>query len=113
MRTPRTLVLIAGFMYRYLFVIVEELGRMRASLAARAYRPRHALHAGPLGRVATAMFLRTYQRGERVHRAMLARGYDGEMPQLDRLVLRRADVAFAALLAGSLVAARIAAGFAA
>jgi cobalt/nickel transport system permease protein len=85
---------------------------MRASLAARAYRPRHALHAGALGRVASAMFLRTYGRGERVHRAMLARGYDGELPQLEPLVLRRSDIAFAALLAGSLVAARVAAGVA-
>jgi cobalt/nickel transport system permease protein len=110
MHSPLLLVMIAGFMYRYLFAIVEELGRMRASLAARAYRPRHALHAGALGRVATAMFLRTYGRGERVHRAMLARGFDGEVPQLEPLVLRRVDVAFAGLLAGSLILARITAG---
>ena len=60
MRVPRLLILIAAFMYRYLFVIVEEVGRMRAALAARGYRPRTALQAGALGRVATAMFLRTY-----------------------------------------------------
>ena len=40
MRVPKLLVLIAAFMYRYLFVIVEEAGRMRAALTARAYRPR-------------------------------------------------------------------------
>jgi cobalt/nickel transport system permease protein len=113
MRAPRLLVLIAGFMYRYLYVIVEEMGRMRASLAARAYRPRHALHAGPVGRMATAMFIRTYQRGERVHRAMLARGYDGEIRELEPLALRAVDLAFAALLVGSLLSARVIAGIAA
>jgi cobalt/nickel transport system permease protein len=108
MRVPRLLVLIAAFMYRYLFVIVEETGRMRAALAARAYRPRTALHAGALGRVATAMFLRTYARGERVYRAMLARGYGGTMPQLNPLVLRRADAAFVAAVVCLLIPLRVA-----
>jgi cobalt/nickel transport system permease protein len=109
MRVPRLLVLIAAFMYRYLFVIVEETGRMRAALAARAYRPSTALHAGALGRVATAMFLRTYARGERVYHAMLARGYSGRMPQLSPLVLRRADAVFVALVVAALVPLRVAA----
>jgi cobalt/nickel transport system permease protein len=99
MRVPRLLILIAGFMYRYLFLIVEEVGRMRAALVSRGYRPRHALQAGPMGRVASAMFLRTYGRAERVHQAMLARGYRGTMPQLVPLTLRRADVAFVAAVA--------------
>jgi cobalt/nickel transport system permease protein len=107
MRVPRVLVLIASFMYRYLFVIAEEAGRMRSALAARAYRPRTALHAGALGRVATAMFLRTYSRGERVYQAMLARGYDGRMPQLTPLVLRRADVLFVAGVLAVLVPLRV------
>jgi cobalt/nickel transport system permease protein len=107
LRVPRTLVLIAGFMYRYLFVIVEEVGRMRSALVSRGYRPRHALQAGPMGRVATAMFLRTYGRGERVHLAMLARGYRGAMPQLVPLALRRADVLFVALVVLALVPLRI------
>jgi cobalt/nickel transport system permease protein len=107
MRVPRLLVLIAAFMYRYLFVIVAEADRMRAALAARGYRPRTALQAGPMGRVATAMFLRTYARGERVHLAMLARGFRGAMPQLHPLALGRADVAFVATVALVLVPLRV------
>jgi cobalt/nickel transport system permease protein len=110
MRVPRLLVLTASFMYRYLFVIVEEAGRMRAALAARAYRPRTALHAGPLGRMATAMFLRTYSRGERVYHAMLARGYEGRMPYLTPLALRRADTLFVLGVLAALVPLRVAAG---
>jgi cobalt/nickel transport system permease protein len=113
MRAPRLLLLIASFMYRYLFVIVEEAGRMRAALAARAYRPRHALHAAAIGRMATAMFLRTFARGERVYHAMLARGYNGHLPQLTPSVLRRADVAFVALVLAALVPLRVALGVAA
>ena len=109
LRVPRLLVLIAGFMYRYLFVIADELGRMRAGLAARGYRPRTALGAGALGRLAAALFLRTYGRGERVHRAMLARGYAGAMPLAAPLVARRADVLFVVLVLAVLVALRVAA----
>ena len=69
---------------------------MRAALAARGYAPRHALQAAAIGRVATALFLRTYERAERVHLAMLARGWDQAMPRLDVLVFRRADALFLA-----------------
>jgi cobalt/nickel transport system permease protein len=110
MRVPRLLVLIAAFMYRYLFVIVEETGRMRAALAARGYRPRNALQAGPIGRMTTAMFLRTYSRGERVYNAMLARGYSGRMPYLTPLVVRRADLVFLGLVLAALIPLRLALG---
>ena len=106
LRAPRLFVLIAAFMYRYLFVIMDEARRMRAALAARGYRPRHALHASALGRVASAMFLRSYERGERVHLAMLARGWRQTMPRLDVLVLRRADAMFLAVLA-ALISLRV------
>jgi cobalt/nickel transport system permease protein len=102
-------VLIAGFMYRYLFVIVDETRRMRTALAARAYRPRHLLEVAALGRVVISMFLRTYDRGERVYVAMLARGYGGTMPRLDALALRRADLVFLAGLLTMLGAVRVAA----
>ena len=106
LRVPVVLVTIAALMYRYMFVVVEEVGRMRAALAARAYRPRSALHAGALGRVATTTFLRTHSRGERVYRAMLARGYRGQMPRLAPLVLGRADVLFVSLVLAALLPLR-------
>ena len=76
LKAPKLLVLIAAFMYRYLFTIIDEVQRMRAALAARGYAPRHALQAQAIGRVATALFLRTYERAERVHLAMVARGFN-------------------------------------
>jgi cobalt/nickel transport system permease protein len=107
LRAPRLLVLIAAFMYRYLFVIADEVARMRAALAARGYAPRHALQAAAIGRVATALFLRTYERAERVHLAMLARGWQQRMPRLDVLAYTRADALFLTALAGTLLSVRI------
>jgi cobalt/nickel transport system permease protein len=106
LRVPRVLTLIAAFMYRYLFVIVDEVQRMRAALVSRAYRPRHLLHTSAIGRVATALFLRTYTRSERVYLAMAARGYRGSMPELVGLHFGRVDAVFVAGMAIVLLGAR-------
>lgn len=108
LRVPRLLVLIASLMYRYAFVIAAELTRMRSALAARAYRPRHALQAAALGRMGAALFLRTYGRAERVHLAMLARGYTGAMPRATPLSLGPADAAFVALVLAAILPPRLA-----
>ena len=107
MRVPRLFVLIAGFVYRYLFVVVDEVQRMRAALAARGYRPRNALQAAAVGRVATALFLRTHARGERVYLAMLSRGYAGSVPALDSLRFGVADFAFFAAVAALILPIRV------
>jgi cobalt/nickel transport system permease protein len=107
LRAPALLVLIAGLMYRYLFVVAGEAGRLRTALAARGYRPRHALQAAALGRAATALFLRSHARAERVHLAMLARGYRQGAPRLETTALGRADALFLAVLAAALLPARV------
>jgi cobalt/nickel transport system permease protein len=109
LRVPNVLVLTAAFMYRYLGTIAGELRRMRIAQRARAYRPRRLWHAGALGRLGGALFVRSYSRGERVHLAMLARGFDGRISGLRPLVLRRADVLFVAAIAAGLLTARVAA----
>jgi cobalt/nickel transport system permease protein len=84
LKTPRLLVAIAGFMVRYLDLIAGELGRMRTAMAARGYRPRWLGQAGALGTAGGALFVRSFERGERVYQAMAARGFRGSMPGLHR-----------------------------
>ena len=96
MRVPRTLTLIAAFMYRYLFVIVDEVRRMRAARDARGYRPRTMLGDGAIGRIATALFLRSYARGERVYLAMLSAATTMPHAPPGAATFRRADVVFVA-----------------
>lgn len=110
MRVPKLVVAIAAFMYRYLFVISDEVRRMRAALASRGYRPRHLLQAGTLGRIVTVLFLRAHARGERVYLAMAARGYrgGGALPTLRQLRFGRVDALFVAVLAAGALGARVA-----
>ena len=83
LRMPDLIVQIMGFMLRYLDVVTAELGRMTTAMRSRGLDPRSPRHWPVLGRSLGALFIRSYERGERVHLAMLARGYDGRMPDLD------------------------------
>jgi cobalt/nickel transport system permease protein len=80
---------------------------MRTALAARGHRPRHLLHGGATGRLATALFLRAHSRGERVHVAMAARGWSGTPVRGAGRALTRADAMFLTALAGLPLAARV------
>ena len=77
LRLPAQLVLILGFMVRYTEVISGQLQAMRVGREARGFSGR-GLRAWPaLASTAGSLFVRSYERGERVHLAMLARGFDG------------------------------------
>ena len=93
---PHAFTSIAGFMIRYLDVIAAEAQRMRVARDSRAYDPRWIWQAKAFGASAGALFIRSYERGERVHLAMVSRGYTGRLPETD------AGGATAAMWAGTL-----------
>ncbi len=82
LRVPPTITAIASFMLRYLEVVAAELGRMRAAMTARGHDPRWLWQVRPLATASGALFVRAYERGERVHLAMQSRGFTGVMPRL-------------------------------
>jgi cobalt/nickel transport system permease protein len=82
LRVPAALTTIAGLMVRYLDVIADEASRMRVARLSRADDPRWLWQARGVAATGGALFVRSYERGERVHLAMCARGYDGTIPDL-------------------------------
>ena len=86
LRVPDTLVTIAGFMVRYVDVVGDQMRRMRVARASRGFSAR-SLRAWPALAAGTgALFIRSYERGERVHLAMVSRGWAGRMPVTAPLV---------------------------
>jgi cobalt/nickel transport system permease protein len=77
---PDLVVQIMGFMIRYLDVVTSDLGRMMVSMRSRGMNPRSPRSWPTLARTLGALFIRSYERGERVHLAMLSRGYTGRLP---------------------------------
>ena len=80
LRLPPSIVGIAGFMLRYVDVVLGQFARMRRAMESRAYRPRSLRGARPMAATTGALFVRSYERGERVYLAMASRGYTGTMP---------------------------------
>ncbi|MGP3954306.1 cobalt ECF transporter T component CbiQ [Streptomyces sp. 7N604] len=98
LRMPPLLVQIASFMIRYGDVIGDEMRRMRIARASRGFEARGVRHWGVLAKSAGALFIRSYERGERVHLAMVSRGYAGSMPVIDDVAATRAQWSYAAAL---------------
>jgi cobalt/nickel transport system permease protein len=77
LRVPAELVAILGFMIRYLDVVTDEMRRMRVARESRGFQASSVRQWPVLARSAAVLFLRSYERGERVHLAMMSRGYTG------------------------------------
>jgi cobalt/nickel transport system permease protein len=112
LRLPQLLVQILTFMIRYADVVAAELRRMRIARESRGFRGRHLGALRVLGPSAGALFVRSFERGERVHLAMLSRGYTGRLPDVARpaVPLRHwaAGLALPAVAAGVLAAGLLA-----
>jgi len=80
LRLPNQLVQIMGFMIRYLDVVTDEMHRMRVARESRGFRARSIRQWPVVARSAGVLFIRSYERGERVHLAMMSRGYTGKLP---------------------------------
>lgn len=80
LRLPRVVTAITGFMVRYLDLTVEEARRMAIARQSRGHDPRWLWQARAVAASAGTLFIRSFERGERVHLAMVSRGYDGTLP---------------------------------
>jgi cobalt/nickel transport system permease protein len=82
LHVPRAFTTVAGFMVRYADVVSGEMHRMAVARQSRGHDPRWLWQARAVAASAGALFVRSYERGERVYLAMVARGYDGALPVL-------------------------------
>ncbi|KND39219.1 cobalt ECF transporter T component CbiQ [Streptomyces acidiscabies] len=98
LRLPQLLVQIASFMIRYGDLITDEMRRMRIARESRGFEARGVRQWGVLAKSAGALFIRSYERGERVHLAMISRGYAGSMPVIDEVDASRAQWSYALTL---------------
>lgn len=100
LRVPPLLTAIFASMYRYLGVLIDEFATLRRAAAARNLNLNPRRYRLIVGNMIGSLFIRTYERGDRIHQAMLARGYTGLLPISELPHTRRRDrAAIAATLA--------------
>jgi cobalt/nickel transport system permease protein len=113
LRVPAILTTIIAFLYRYLFVLVDEVFRLlRARESRSAAAPSTTLRTGArvgrgvlwrsriAGHMAGQLFLRSYERSDRIYNAMAARGYAGHMRTLNPHEMKSSDYLVTAFVIG-------------
>jgi len=95
--SPRIFTMLASFMYRYSFILIDELYRMKRARDSRSFGGRWLWQTEVIGHMIGTLFLRSYHRGERVYLAMLSRGYHGTMPESAASRLGLSEIAFLSL----------------
>ncbi len=79
---PALLTSVLVLMIRYIDLLTAEASRMRMARLSRGDSPRLLHQVGAIAKSVGALFLRSYERGERVYLAMMSRGFDGKIPEL-------------------------------
>ncbi len=104
LRVPSILTTIIAFLYRYLFVLMDEVFRLLRAREARSAAASGVRAGGSVawrarvaGNMAGQLFLRSYERSDRVYNAMLARGYTGHLNTINPHELHRVDYLTTAL----------------
>jgi cobalt/nickel transport system permease protein len=94
LRVPPLLVAILASMYRYLDVLIEEFATMKRAAIARNLMAGKHWPGIVIGNMIGALFIRTYDRGNRIHAAMLSRGYSGDIQPQQPQPLNHRDQRF-------------------
>ena len=100
---PKVMIMTISFSYRYLFVIADELTRMQQARDSRNFGGKFWWRMKTIGSMIGTLFIRSFERAERVYQAMAARGFDGEIKTLSHLHLQSIDIYFGALFTAGII----------
>lgn len=89
---PSVFLTMLTFLHRYTDVIGDQLRSLRRAVGSRAPELSGTRLVRLYGNLAGNLFVRAFERGERVHAAMLSRGYDGSLPTAQPLRFGPAEV---------------------
>jgi len=106
MKAPESLNVILCMMHRYTSLLSEEYARQERARDSRTVRPLGRRRFGVYGRQLGTLVIRSWDRAERVHAAMLSRGFHGSWPEMQPHRLRGYDFAFGGLIAALFLLAR-------
>lgn len=110
LRVPRSLTTVISFLYRYMFVLMDEVFRMLRAREARSAGVPGQKRGGSIwwrakvtGSMAGQLFLRSYERSERIYNAMISRGYAGHIRTLNPHAINSRDWLILAVSIGLLL----------
>src|SRR3989337_2391794 len=103
LRVPRLLVMLMSFMYRYIFVLIDEARKLMRARSLRYFGSRYKEQFRVMGYIIGVLFIRTLERAERIYSAMIIRGFSGEALSVKRFRFSSMDILFLVGIIVSLV----------
>ena len=91
---PRLLVMLMSFMYRYIFVLLDEAKRLMRARSIRYFGSRYIEQFKIIGYIIGILFIRTFERAEKIYSAMVTRGFNGEVPCIKCFKFSYFDILF-------------------
>ena len=95
LKIPQIFTHLIQFSFRYFFVLFDEILRMQRARRSRNFRPAKSILSrrtlGTIGGLIGVLFIRSFERGERVYYSMMSRGFRGEIHLLDDLQIKTKD----------------------
>ena len=101
LKAPAVLADLLSFFYRYIFVLADEVERMKRGYDSRNFGNNGWNSVKALAGMIGILLVRSFERGERVYRAMQARLYDGEIRTAKNM--QRMNLRESVILTGGLV----------
>jgi cobalt/nickel transport system permease protein len=91
LKIPKLAISIVSFMYRFIFLLIDEVERMILAYQSRYFRLSFKNRIKTLANMIGVLFIRTYERGERIYLAMESRGFKGEVHTYTDLMWKSSD----------------------
>jgi cobalt/nickel transport system permease protein len=91
LRIPKLIISIVSFMYRFIFLLIDEIERMFLGFQSRYIRLSLKNRIRTFAQMIGVLFIRTYERGERIYLAMESRGFRGEVHIYSNLEWKKSD----------------------
>lgn len=107
LKIPRLIVILISFTYRYVFVFQDELQSMIRAKESRSYGRKRWLNFKILANMIGVLFIRAYERGERVYYAMRSRGFEGSIKTMTNMSLAKSDIYFLFIIVIILILIRV------
>ena len=110
LKFPKLFIMILSFMYRYIFVIADELMKMKQAKEARSTGGPKWFHIKTLANMIGTLFIRSYERAELVYMAMRSRGFNGSISTIYDFRIKKRDLLFMLSIIGISILIRTAVG---
>lgn len=94
LRVPHIIIILMSFMYRYVFVLYDQLLEMSLAKDSRTVKGSSWMDLRIFSNMLGVLFIRAYERAENVYIAMCSRGFNGTIKTLDEFRIRARDLFF-------------------